>query len=379
MASEDSRPVVVLSVNAAWNLVNFRAGLIRALLEAGYRVVALAPHDRHVAQVRALGCELIELPMDNQGTNPLRDLRLLWRYVVLLRLLRPRAFLGFTIKPNVYGSLACRWLGVPVINNVAGLGTAFMRAGWLNRLARLLYRVALRRSRRVFFQNQDDLALFTALGLVDAERAEVIPGSGVDLARFAPRPAGPRGPGTPLRALLVARLLWDKGVGEFVEAVELARASGARYEAQLLGFLDVKNPTAVPRARVEEWVERGAVTYLGERDDVRDAVAAADVVVLPSYREGTPRSLLEAAAMGKPLIATDVPGCREVVRDGENGLLVAARDSASLADALRRFADMSDDARQRMGAASRALVERSYDERLVIERYLAQLATLSAA
>lgn len=378
MASEGSRPVVVLSVNAAWNLANFRGGLIRALVEAGYRVVALAPHDRHADRVRALDCELIELPMDNQGTNPLRDLRLLWRYLVLLRRLRPRAFLGFTIKPNIYGSLASRWLGIPVINNVAGLGTAFMRAGWLNLLARSLYRVALRGSRRVFFQNQDDLTLFTELGLIDTVRAEVIPGSGVDLTRFAPRPAGARAPGAPLRALLVGRLLWDKGVGEFVEAVKLAHASGVCYEAQLLGFLDVKNPTAVPRTRVEEWVERGEVTYLGERDDVRDAVAAADVVVLPSYREGTPRSLLEAAAMGKPLIATDVPGCREVVRPGENGLLVAARDSESLADALRQFAGLSDEVRQRMGAASRALVERHYDEQLVIDRYLMQLALLQA-
>ena len=371
--------IVVLSVNSAWNVANFRAGLVRGLQEAGYRVVVLAPEDRHAARVRALGCELIDMPMDAKGVNPLRDLSLLLAYRRVLRGLRPAAFLGFTIKPNVYGSLAAQSLGIPVVNNIAGLGTAFLRAGWLNQVARALYRVALRRSRRVFFQNADDLALFVDAGLVARERTAVLPGSGVDLQRFsATMPS--REHGGPVVALLCARLLWDKGVREFVDAVRDVKGRAIPCDARLLGFLDVANPSAVPRASVEAWQRDGVVSYLGEVEDVRPTLDDADVIVLPSYYpEGTPRSLLEAAAMGKPIITTDAPGCRDVVRDGVNGYLVPVRDARALADALARFASLSPEAKAAMGRASRTLAEQCYDERIVVDAYKDALADLAVA
>lgn len=367
---------LVISVNTTWNLANFRAGLIRALVADGWRVVCLAPTDRHAERVRALGCELIHLPMDNDGTHPAHDLALLVRYWRHLRSLMPAVYLGFTVKPNVYGSMAAHALGIPVINNIAGLGTAFLRGGWLLRVVHLLYRLALGQSRTVFFQNPDDRALFLQFGLVRMTQTQLLPGSGVDLQHFTPRPRA-RAAGQPLVFLLVARLLWDKGIGEFVEALRLLRESNVPFEARLLGFLDVRNPTAVPAEMVQQWQDEGLISYVGETDDVREALAECDAVVLPSYREGTPRSLLEAAAMAKPLIATSVPGCREVVDDGRNGYLVAARSAHAIADAMARLVSLKEDERTAMADASREIVERRFSEHIVISAY--QTAISAAA
>jgi glycosyltransferase involved in cell wall biosynthesis len=255
-----------------------------------------------------------------------------------------------------------------VINNVSGLGTAFIRNSWLTRLAKALYRAAFAQSRVVFFQNEDDRTLFTEERLVRPEKTALVPGSGVDLARYQPRPPHMDGQ---FRFLVVARLLWDKGIQEFVDAARLVRRQepGARF--QLLGFLDVENRTAVSRAAVEGWGAEGLIEYLGTALDVRDHIAAADCVVLPSYREGTPRSLLEAAAMGKPLITTDVPGCRNVVDHGVNGFLCAAQDASDLADHMLKMIRVPDKLRAAMGAASRTKAEQSFDEGIVITKYVA--------
>lgn len=321
--------------------------------------------------------EYCPIEMDRQGISPARDLLLLWRYWRTLRRLRPDIFLGFTAKPNVYGSLAAQALGISVINNVAGLGTAFIRKGPLTRIVSALYRLAFRRSATVFFQNPEDRDLFVGEGMVRPEQARLLPGSGVDLERFQPGepPSGPAGGFT---FLLIGRLLWDKGVAEFVEAARRVRREAPDARFQLLGFLDVLNRTAVSRADVESWVREGVVDYLGETDDVRPFIAAADCVVLPSYREGLPRTLLEAAAMARPLIATDVPGCRQVVEDGVNGFLCAARDAASLAAAMTRMLSLGGEERARLGAAGRAKVQREYDEKLAVGIYVEAVAAALA-
>jgi glycosyltransferase involved in cell wall biosynthesis len=359
---------VLISINASWNIINFRKGLVSALQDRGYRVVVVAPEDDHSGEVRALGVDYIPLKMDKQGLSPAQDLLLLARYYRILNDVKPDVFLGYTPKPNIYGSIACHLLGIPVINNVSGLGTAFIKEGWLTRLITSMYSVAFRRSRTVFFQNPDDLDLFLSLGVVQAHRARLLPGSGIDLSRFRsgsfPQQAGG------FRFLLVARLLWDKGIGEYVEAARHLREEVPEVRCQLLGFADVENRTAVSREQVQKWVEEGVVDYLGHAADVRPFIAAADCIVLPSYREGLPRVLLEAAAMAKPLIATDVPGCRHLVQDGKNGFLCAVRSAESLAEAMLRMARTSAEERQRMGAFARGNVEEEFDERIVIERYL---------
>lgn len=369
------RNSIVISINTSWNVVNFRKGLIEALRGHGYDVVIVAPRDDYSSLISAMGCRYVELEMDNSGTSPLRDMVLLWRYWRLLRRETPLAFVGFTIKPNVFGSIAANLNGVPVINNISGLGTAFVRGGLLLGIAKALYRVALARSKMVFFQNDDDRTLFVNEHLVRQEQTGLLPGSGIDLMRFAPSDRA-RARSDAIVFLLVARLLWDKGVGEFIEAARLVRQEMPEVRFQLLGFLDVENRTAVSREQVEKWVDEGLVEYLGFTDDVRPFLSAADCVVLPSYREGTPRSLLEAAAMGKPLIATDVPGCREVVDHAVNGFLCKVRDPGDLAGKMIEFAMMDDASRDRMGARSRNKVERQFSETIVIEKYMRQIENL---
>lgn len=362
-----------VSINTSWNIVNFRAGLVQALAAHGCEVIAASPHDDYAARLEGLGCRHVPLAMDNKGTSPLKDAGLILRYLRLLRRERPDIYLGWTIKPNIYGSLAAHALGIPAINNVSGLGTAFIRDGWLTRIVRVLYRAALSRSACVFFQNGDDRDLFVDLGLVRAGQTRLLPGSGIDLFRFAANPPAPRVLGEGPVFLMVARLLWDKGVGEYVEAARLVRAQMPQARFRLLGFLDVENRTAVPRADVEGWVREGLIDYLGATDDVRPHIADADCVVLPSYREGTPRSLLEAAAMARPLIATDVPGCREVVEDGVNGWLCRVKDAGDLADHMLRFAVAPAGYRLEMGRQSRLKAEREFDEKIVIDAYLAAI------
>ncbi|MEY4766847.1 MAG: hypothetical protein RI907_3520 [Pseudomonadota bacterium] len=360
---------VLICINAAWNIANFRAGLIRGLQEAGYEVIALAPPDEAVARVEAM-CRFVPLHMDKQGTRPDRDLALLWRIRGILRRERPAVYLGYTVKPNVYGSLAAHSLGIPVVNNIAGLGAVFIQDGWLVRLVRKLYTLALRRSSTVFFQNDDDRQLFLSHGMVKPGATRLLPGSGIDLSRFAPAPWPEGLGGRPVRFLLVARMLWDKGVGEFVEAARHLRAQGLPVQCVLLGFVDVENPAAISRAQVEAWVQEGVVEYLGSTDDVRPHLAQADCVVLPSYREGTPRTLLEAAAMARPLITTNAVGCKEVVDDGVNGYLCEVRSADSLAQAMQRFMALSVEQRQAMGLRGRDKMARQFDERLVVQAYI---------
>jgi glycosyltransferase involved in cell wall biosynthesis len=367
---------VLIALNTSWNLVNFRSGLIHALVDAGYEVVALAPPDIYTPRLAVLGCRYLPLPIDNKGTHPGRDSLLMWRFYQLLRRELPDVYLGYTVKPNVYGSLVAHALGIPVINNIAGLGSVFIKEAWLARLVRGLYRLALSNSAKVFFQNDDDRALFVAGGLVRAAVTDRLPGSGIDLARFSQVPLPNR---RPLRFILIARMLWDKGVGEYVEAARLLRRSATNVEFCLLGFLDVQNRAAISLRQIEEWEAEGVVRYLGVSDNVVDEITAADCVVLPSfYREGVPRTLLEAAAMGRPIVTTDAVGCREVVDDGVNGFLCRPRDAADLADKMAQVVSLSSDARAEMGRRGREKVEREFDEKIVIRKYLEAIEEILA-
>jgi glycosyltransferase involved in cell wall biosynthesis len=365
---------VVVAANSSWNILNFRTGLIRGLTAAGYEPVVIAPHDpTSEARRRDLDAEWIAVDLERSGLNPLSDLILLWKYRKILSRLRPAAFLGFTIKPNIYGSIAARSLGIPTIANISGLGTAFIRKGPLLAVVSMLYRFALKRAGTVFFQNPHDRALFIDRRLVRQDKARLLPGSGVDLKQFARVPL-PHGPVT---FLFIGRILGDKGVRELAQAAR--GLSREHLVVQLLGPIDEGNRTAIPRTELESWVRDGGIEYLGATDDVRPFIAKATAVVLPSYREGLPRSLLEAGAMGRPLIATDVPGCRDVVDDGVNGFLCAVRDPASLEQCMRRFAALTVEERAAMGSRCRRKIETKFSEEVVIGAYLDALGKLREA
>jgi len=367
-----ARRLAVISANSAWNIANFRKPIVEALLTSGWRVVALAPADGYEAQILALGAEFVPIAMDAGGTSVRKDGRLFFEYVTILHRLRPQAFLGFTAKPNIYGSLAARLLGTQIVNNISGLGTAFMRPGPLNWLVTALYRLALHKSSTVFFQNRHDRDLFLRRGLVTSSQARLLPGSGVDLDHFKPEPLD-KPPNAPFRFLFVGRLLRDKGLVEYAEAARILRSNWPDVEFAVLGSAASRNPTAVPIAEIERWQREELVNWLGETKDVRPYLAAADCVVLPSYREGLPRSLLEAAAMARPLIASDVPGCSDVIDHASNGLLCEVQSAPSLAAAMEAMLRMSPDERRRMGTRARDKAERQFDQSLVAQAYLEAL------
>jgi len=367
VGDSDRRPVVVLSANNCWNLVNFRGPLLTGLQAAGYRLVAFAPLDSHADDLRQRGVEVQPVPIARSGMNPLIDARLLVRYVRMLRKLRPAAYCGFTIKPNVYGAIAARLAGVPAINNVTGLATPFLSEGLVWAVAERLYRFAFKRSTTVFYHNEEDLRLMLERNVVRPDQGRLIPGSGVNLEHF--KPAGDPADG-PMRFLFFGRLILHKGIREFIDAVRQVRALLPDARFQLLGNPDPGNPTSVSEQELQSWIAEGIVEHLGEHRDVRPYIRAATVVVLPTYREGMSRALLEGAAVGKPLIGTDVAGSRDLIEDGVTGLLCRERDAASLADAMLTMARMEPKALQAMGTAGRAKMKREFSEEVVVRAYL---------
>lgn len=370
---------IIISINTSWNLVNFRSGLITALIDAGYEVVAVAPYDEYADRLPSLGCRYIHLAMDNRGTHPVRDIILFFRFLRLMWQEKPDVFLAYTIKPNIYGSMAAHCMRIPVVNNIAGLGAVFINKSWLTSVVMKMYRVALSRSRTVFFQNAEDQEIFVTQGLVRKDVAELLPGSGVDLTKFAASEnVSGHNKNERFRFLLVARMIGDKGINEFVQAARYIKSKGHQnVEFCLLGFLDVLNPTAISREQMNAWVNEGVVLYLGETDDVRPFISTADCIVLPSYREGTSRVLLEAAAMAKPILATDVAGCREVVEDKVNGLLCRPRDAQDLAEKMTDFLSYSTDNLKEMGRNGRIKIENEFDEQIVVKKYLSIVQKLT--
>lgn len=362
------RAHVMLCVNDLWNVANFRLRLVEAIEAEGHSVTVVGPPDLPLeARLRTPSRRLVTVRMRKQGLSPWEEGALLVSLVRVIRHERPDVLLTFTPKPNIYGALAASMLRTPAVPNVSGLGTAFIRGGVLRHVVSILYALAFRRVPRVFFQNEEDRELFIRSRLVREEQATVLPGSGVDLGYFRPLP--PRDLDATTCFLFVGRLLGDKGIRELVEASRQLRAKHSGIRVQLLGFIDADNRTAVTRAELDSWIAEGVVEYLGTTEDVRPHLARADAIVLPSYREGLPRSLLEAAAMGKPAIATDVPGNRCVVEDGVNGFLCEARNAASLGAAMERFLLLSTRDRDVLGQRAREKVVEGFSEAKVIQAY----------
>lgn len=368
---------ICLVCNTGFAIYTYRQGLIRTLVAKGVRVLVLAPRDRTFPLLEAMGCECIEVPMSSKGTNPLDDLRTLVALYRCYRTNRPDVVFHYTIKANIYGSMAAWLARIPSIAVTTGLGYVFIQRSHAARVAKALYRIAFRFPREVWFLNRDDEAAFLRERLLaHPQRARLLHGEGVDIDHFglAPLPNGPH-----VTFVLIGRLLWDKGVGEYVEAARMLRARYPHVKFQLLGPVGVDNPSAISQADVDGWRSEGVVEYLGEAHDVRPVIANADCVVLPSYREGVPRTLMEASAMGRPIVATDVPGCREVVDDGVTGLLCEVRNAQSLAAKLAEVVEMDETARREMGLRGRAKVAAEFDEALVIERYRQTLHALTGA
>ncbi|NQX88250.1 MAG: glycosyltransferase family 4 protein [Halioglobus sp.] len=369
---------VTLSANTSWYLFNFRASTIRRLIRDGYHVVCLSPFDNYSDKlVHQLGAKWLPLPMDNMGNNPAKDLSLvfrLWRYY---QRLQPVAALHFTIKNNIYGTWAAKLARVPAVNNISGLGTAFIRSGMVLAIVRLLYKSSQPLAFRVFCQNQEDFSQLVNSRLVARGRLELLPGSGVDLVRF--HPSLRREQIGPLRFLYAGRMLRDKGINELIDAVNAINANGLQCKLWLCGFSDVENVSSISQRTLACWSKTPGIEWLGPSDSIEEIYSQVDCVVLPSYREGMPKSLLEAGAMGLPVITTNVPGCRSVVEDGVNGLLCEARNSSALRQAMQRMLEMTREERQNMGKEGRLLIARKYDEQRVVEATIDAVAAAASA
>ena len=360
---------ILLFANTDWYLFNFRLSLAQALRAAGHTIVLVSPPGKYIGNLQAAGFRWIEFPLSRRGTNPLFEIKTIARLRQLYRQEKPNIVHHFTIKCVLYGSLAARLAGVKgIINAITGLGYVFIgsnqQANRLLFMVKGLYWLALRNT-RVIFQNEDDRALFQEMGLVNPAQCNLIAGSGVDTQRFKPTPEPE---GIPL-IVLPARLLWDKGVGEFVEAARLLRSQGIPARFVLVGDTDPDNPAGVPDQQLHDWQTEGVVECWGWQENMSLVYECANIVCLPSYREGLPRTLVEAAACGRSLVAADVPGCREIVHNAENGLLVPVRDVQALAAAVKTLV-LIPGMRQEMGIRGRAMVEKSFSVEKVVSETL---------
>jgi glycosyltransferase involved in cell wall biosynthesis len=349
---------------------------VRALQASDHEVHAIAPEDEYTPYLVEAGCHYHRVKMDSRGANPIKDSALILELLMIYRKVKPDVILHYTIKPNVYGTLAASILKIPAVNNVCGLGTVFLRNNLVSWIAMALYRISFRFAHKVFFQNPDDLQLFQDKNLVPRHTVDLLPGSGIDLKRFQPMAFSRNKTFT---FLLISRLITDKGVLEYIEAVRSLKASGVQAKFQVLGAMDPEHKRGIKTNVIQEWITSGTIEYLGTTDDVRQYIERADCVVLPSYREGTPRTLLEAASSAKPIIATDVPGCNHVVENNYNGLLCWLKDSTDLAAKMMAMASLQDEALQAFGRNGRTKMESEYDESVVINKYLTTLATFKKA
>lgn len=358
---------IALVANSSWNIYNFRLNVLEILLEHGYEVIVVAPLDVY-SHFSNRFPTVRHLPLYNlarRSLNPLNDLRLIAELFSIYREERPDVLLHYTIKPNIYGGLVARWLGLRTIGCVTGLGYTFIRTGFVHWLSKLLYRWSYTDVEYVIFENIDDRLLFNDLGIVEAEKSISVKGCGINIERFHPMPRWEKYSPNARVFTFIGRFLYDKGIVEFVEAARIVKQKYPKTIFWLVGEIDNDNPAAINIEILKEWIFEGLVENKGFMDDVRPFIAASDCIVCPSYREAIPRVLQEGMAMERAIITTDVAGCREAVDDGNNGFLVPVKSAQALADAMCRVIVMSDAMLEEMGKNGRKKVLNEFDQKLI--------------
>lgn len=363
---------IALVGNSSWSILNFRRNLIIRLLAEGFSVHIIAPKDSASQEMIELGCFFHHVHMNRRGLNPFQDIKLIFRYFSILLKEGIDHALTFNIKPNLYVSYACFFLKVKPIVNISGLGSAFMGKKFLTYIAKILYKIALLRSKTVFFQNKSDYLLFKHLNIFQGDPNNILPGSGVDLDFFKVNNQH-LDQDNPTRILFIGRLILDKGILEFLEAAQDISNKHSNVEFHIYGDVDSHNPSSISQSTIDSYLS-DRILCKGNISDIRQALRGAHCVVLPSYREGMSRSLLEAAASGIPIITTDVPGCREIVSDEVNGYLCAVQDSTDLACKIEKFLTLTGSQIKIMGNAGRAKIEREFSVELVVDKYVDKIS-----
>jgi glycosyltransferase involved in cell wall biosynthesis len=363
------KKVIALVANTSWSIYNFRLGLIRHLKNQGIEIVVIAPKDAFTAKLVAEGIEFYEIEISNYGTNPVVELGLIRNLVRLYKEINPQLIFHYTIKPNIYGTLAAKYCGIPSVIITTGLGHLFeFKNRIVSTITLFLYRISCTFSKKTLFLNSNDLDVFVYKKVVKKSKAILLRGEGIDLDWFSLKKVQKHPRKTIF--LFAGRLLIDKGVNEYVEAAQKIRAQYKDVEFQILGFVDQSNPNSIAYQQIIEWQHKKIISYLGETSDVRPYLANCDCLVFPSYyREGVSRILMEASAMECPIITTDNVGCREVVDDGINGFLVIPKDVSSLVEAIGKFLNLCIEDRQLMGKLGRSKMNREFDQEIVFRQY----------
>lgn len=360
-----SNNVLILS-NSIGGLLSFRKEVVKAICDAGYKVFISTPDDNAMADYfRGIGCDIIVTQFDRRGVNPLADFKLMLAYRKLLKRLKPVAVLTYTIKPNIYGGMAARLCRVPQMANVTGLGDAVENGGWMQKLTVTLYKMGLGKARRIFFQNESNRNFGIRVGIAD-DSSILLPGSGVNLQQHTYQEY-PADEGM-VRFLYIGRLLKDKGAEEFFEAAKVIKTKYPQTEFQIVG-----NVEGDYQKQLDELVAAGTVQFLGPQADVRPFIGAVECTIMPSYHEGMSNVNLESAANGRPVITTNVPGCKETVDDGKTGFLCEAKSAKSLIGAVERFIALPYAQKALMGREGRKKVEREFDRQIVVDAYLNEI------
>lgn len=360
--------------NSSWGIYNFRLGLVKELQKNNHEVIAIAPNDEYVTYLQNEGVNCFSVDIEVNGINPLKDFLLIKSYYRIFKENKVDVILSYTIKPNIYGNYAAKFLGVNIINNVSGLGTLFIKKSKSTAIALFLYKVAFTGRNWVFFQNETDRNYLTSKSIVNKKKTSVIPGSGVNLSLFNNKRTQNKGN----TILFVGRLIGDKGIREFIQAAKILLISRDDLNFLIVGQFGYKNRTAINEKEYKSWSKIPQFTFLGKINEILEVYRQADIMVLPSYREGLSRSLLEACAMELPIVTTNVPGCREVVDKGVNGYLCEPRDATDLASKIKKIIDLPEKERLEMGKASRRNAEIKFDDRLVFEAYIDKIKDFSA-
>ena len=370
--------IITLSANTSWYLYNFRSSTIKEFIGMGYQVICIAPEDNFSHKLESLGCQWIALEMDNKGTNPLKDVFICLKLFRLYKKIKPFVVFHFTIKNNIYGTWAASILNIPSINNITGLGTAFLKQNFISLVVKGLYKSSQPLAHKIFCQNKEDYFFLINKNLIPENKLFLLPGSGVNLQRFNPSLRKLYNEkDNQFKLLFCGRMLADKGLFELIKSLEEVNLHEIKCRLRLQGFIDNKNISAISDAQISQWSRLEWVDWKGPTDAIEEVMSLVDGVVLPSYREGMPRTLLEACAMGLPVIATNVPGCNDIVKDGINGFLCEPKNSDSLRDAILKLLDMPYEERINMGKKGREQVKEKFDEKYVVQAAVSSVLEVS--
>ena len=364
---------ILISANVIFTIANFRIELIKFLLLRNYEIVCVASKDELSGNaeevLEKLGVRFIEVSVSRKGLNPIEDLKYLLNLIKIYKNEKPNTVMHFTIKPNIYGTLACRFLKIPSINTINGLGSGIIKENFLSKILKVMYKTALKFSYKTFFQNNDDKEFFINNNLVSTQRVGIVPGSGVDTQSFNTCTSNTK----ELTFILIARLLKDKGIYEYIEAIKSIKKTNKHAIFLLAGQFDFGNPSAITQDEVKAWTDGNIIQFIGKTDDIKNFFTISDVVVLPSYREGLSRVLIEAASASKPIITTNVPGCKDVVDDSVNGFLCEVKNSSSLEISLKSMIELNETKIYDMGLESKKIAQSRFDKDIVNSIYLKEI------